>query len=184
MDLISVLQFLLSPGLGSWPLSSMPGDRRNNKTRRRSHKNDEMSTETNATNWMGRRWNLKIKVIPILILTKIFPSVHKTCHFKTERYANIKTLYIKKIMKKETIGLQLVQGKLNCFPAYIGRGKLQWTITVLWRLCYDDDDYNENKSMKANCRFLNRFQLEVNICNSRHLVVDLLRYCQRYETTN
>ena len=39
-----------------------------NKTCRRCHKNDGRSTGTNITNWMGRRWNLKIKVTPTLIL--------------------------------------------------------------------------------------------------------------------
>ena len=32
---------------------------------------------------MGWQWNLKIKVIPILILTKIIPSVHETRYLKT-----------------------------------------------------------------------------------------------------
>ena len=39
-----------------------------NKTCRRC-KNEERPTKSNTTNWMGRRWNLKIKVIRILILT-------------------------------------------------------------------------------------------------------------------
>ena len=41
-------------------------------------KNDKRPTETITSIWMGRRWNLKIKVITILILTEIFPSVHET----------------------------------------------------------------------------------------------------------
>ena len=36
----------------------------------------------NTTYWMERQWNLKVKVIPILILTKIFPSVHETWYLK------------------------------------------------------------------------------------------------------
>ena len=39
-----------------------------NKTCRRG-KDDERRTGMNATNWMGRLWNFKIKVIPISILT-------------------------------------------------------------------------------------------------------------------
>ena len=40
--------------------------------------NDEGPTGKNTTNWMGRRWNLEIKVIPILISTEIFLSAHET----------------------------------------------------------------------------------------------------------
>ena len=36
-----------------------------------------------TTNWMERRWNLKIDVIPILILTEIFPSAPETWYLKT-----------------------------------------------------------------------------------------------------
>ena len=48
-----------------------------NNTSRRC-KNEERSTGTNTTNWMERRWSLKIKVIPIFNLTEIFSSVHET----------------------------------------------------------------------------------------------------------
>ena len=41
--------------------------RKTNKTCRRFCKNEERPTGTNTTNWMGRRWSLKIKVITILI---------------------------------------------------------------------------------------------------------------------
>ena len=37
----------------------------------RGCKNDERPTGKNTTTWMGRRCNLKIEVIPILILIKI-----------------------------------------------------------------------------------------------------------------
>ena len=45
-------------------------------------KNDERPTGTNITNWKGRRWNLKIKVIPVSIITEIYPLVHKTWYLK------------------------------------------------------------------------------------------------------
>ena len=54
-----------------------------NKTCRRCHNNDERPKGTNTTNWMGRWWNLKVKLIPILILTEIFPSVYETWYLKT-----------------------------------------------------------------------------------------------------
>ena len=41
--------------------------------------------ETNITNWMGRRWSLKTKVIQILILTEIFPQVLEAWYLKTSR---------------------------------------------------------------------------------------------------
>ena len=58
---------------------------------RRSRKNDEKPTGPNTTIWMGRRWNLKIKVIPILILTGIFPSLHETWYLKTFISENLNT---------------------------------------------------------------------------------------------
>ena len=51
------------------------------KTYRKCCKNDERPTGT--TNWMGWRWYMKIKVIPILILTEMFPLVHETWYLKT-----------------------------------------------------------------------------------------------------
>ena len=50
---------------------------------RRCRKNDERPAGKNTTIWMERQWNLKVKVIPILILTEIFPSVHETWYLKT-----------------------------------------------------------------------------------------------------
>jgi hypothetical protein len=57
-----------------------PGDRRNYDNQqdlptmsqkwRKAYRN-------NTTNWMGRQWSLKLKVISILILTEIFPTVHQ-----------------------------------------------------------------------------------------------------------
>ena len=53
-----------------------------NNTCRRCQQIAKRPTGTNTTNWMGRRRNLKIKVIPILILTELFPSVHETWYLK------------------------------------------------------------------------------------------------------
>ena len=70
-----VFKFILLPGLGKLTVeeASTP-----NKTCQRCRKNDERPTGTNTTNWMGWRWKLTINIIPILILTEIFPSVQET----------------------------------------------------------------------------------------------------------
>ena len=54
-----------------------------NKTCWWCYNNNKMPTGTNITNWMGRWWSLKIKVISILILTEIFPLVLETWYLKT-----------------------------------------------------------------------------------------------------
>ena len=49
-------------------------------TCRRCQKIDERRTGTNTTKWMGRRWCLKIKVIPILIPWPIGTIRHTSGH--------------------------------------------------------------------------------------------------------
>ena len=46
-----------------------------NKKWKKAHRNE-------ITNWLGQRRSLKVKVIPILILTEIFPSGHETWYLK------------------------------------------------------------------------------------------------------
>ena len=56
-----------------WPGRATEDTSTPNNTCRRC-RNNERPTGKNATNWKGRRWSLKIKVIPVLIAGYVYPS--------------------------------------------------------------------------------------------------------------
>ena len=79
------------------------------KTCRRYRKNDERPTGANTNNWMGRRWSLKIKAIPVLILTEIFPSVYELWYWKTLRNESI--MYFSLVLFFLDVRFQAFSGK-------------------------------------------------------------------------
>ena len=54
-----------------------------NKTCYRWYNDNKRTTGINISNWMERHWSLKMKVISVLIIIEIFPSVLETWYLKT-----------------------------------------------------------------------------------------------------
>ena len=93
-----------------------------NKTCRRCHENDERPSGMNTTNWTGRWWNLKIKVIPVLILHKL----HGYCRREiTMRIASAKEAFSRKMsLLTSKLNIELKKKLVRCYV---------WSISVWLR---------------------------------------------------